>query len=334
VLTEGAIGSCVGNCTHAVSAHAANCWSEFENPLTGDLLLDELHAGEFQRVAARKSGGSRRTGAAGLKNTLRCRCSRRSATGGIAVEQYMARGGPLAVTGAEGWGPPLTGAAGTYCCGNLSEKLPAPAPTVRPRGRERAVRQKPLERDPPYGANTSVLRLTSSSGGWNAHRSPWLSRSMQRASRHAFSDATQSAWAARRHASLFKVLGERFRQTQFYVTGVLATAPRARTHEFPHIGYDDAADGRREHGARRFGARDPSLVPVSGRNTCIHGRAFSLVHRSSAGVVGLPRSLEIKVGRANRRRLAAIECVLRAMRFIFRRRQIRGSGYAPGLRLL
>jgi acetylornithine deacetylase/succinyl-diaminopimelate desuccinylase-like protein len=99
-----------------------------------------------------------------------------------------------------------------------------------------AVRQA-LERDPPYGAHVS-FEPESSSGGWNAPAfAPWFERSMQRASRHAFGrDAVSLGGGGT--IPFLRMLGERFPQTQFFVTGVLG--PHSNAHgpnEFLHIGY-------------------------------------------------------------------------------------------------
>jgi acetylornithine deacetylase/succinyl-diaminopimelate desuccinylase-like protein len=141
----------------------------------------------------------------------------------------------LAVTGADGLPP--TGAAGNVLLPEIvlkvSLRLP---PTVDPVSASQAVRAA-FERDPPYGARVS-FEPESSSGGWNAPAfAPWLEESMQRASRHVFGRDSVSLGGGGTIPFL-RMLGERFPQTQFFVTGVLG--PHSNAHgpnEFLDLGY-------------------------------------------------------------------------------------------------
>ena len=141
----------------------------------------------------------------------------------------------LAVTGADGL--PSLGAAGNVLLPEISLKISLRLPpTVDPVSASRAVREA-LERDPPYGAHVS-FEPESSSGGWNAPAfAPWFEQSMQRASRHVFGREAVSLGGGGTIPFL-RMLGERFPQTQFLVTGVLG--PHSNAHgpnEFLHIGY-------------------------------------------------------------------------------------------------
>jgi acetylornithine deacetylase/succinyl-diaminopimelate desuccinylase-like protein len=141
----------------------------------------------------------------------------------------------LAITGADGL--PAMGIAGNVLlpeiCLKVSLRLP---PTVDPVQASRAVREA-LQRDPPYGAHIS-FESESSSGGWNAPAfAPWFERSMQRASQHVFGREAVSLGGGGTIPFL-RMLGERFPETQFLVTGVLG--PHSNAHgpnEFLHISY-------------------------------------------------------------------------------------------------
>jgi acetylornithine deacetylase/succinyl-diaminopimelate desuccinylase-like protein len=164
----------------------------------------------------------------------------------------------LSVTGAEGL--PALGDAGNvlrpYTALKLSLRLP---PTLAPSVAAEALRNA-LLRDPPHGARVS-LDIESAMGGWQAPPlAPWLERSMQAASRDYFGkDAMYMGTGG--SIPFMGMLGQRFPETQFLVTGVLG--PNSNAHgpnEFLHL-----ATGRRvtacvarvlaDH-ARRDQARD------------------------------------------------------------------------------
>jgi acetylornithine deacetylase/succinyl-diaminopimelate desuccinylase-like protein len=141
----------------------------------------------------------------------------------------------LAVTGAEGL-PPMA-IAGNVLLPEIALKVSLRLPpTVDHESAGRAVRAA-FERDPPYGVKVS-FEPESSSGGWNAPAfAPWFEQSMQRASKHVFGREAVSLGGGGTIPFL-RMLGERFPQTQFLVTGVLG--PHSNAHgpnEFLHIGY-------------------------------------------------------------------------------------------------
>jgi acetylornithine deacetylase/succinyl-diaminopimelate desuccinylase-like protein len=143
------------------------------------------------------------------------------------------------------WRPTLsiTGADGIPACrdaGNtlrpqttltLSFRL---APVMDP-GQAAVIVRTALERDPPYGARVTAT-VESSMGGWNAPAvAPWLEASMHAASREFFGrDAMYMGTGG--SIPFMGMLGERFPQTQFLVTGLLG--PKSNAHgpnEFLHI---------------------------------------------------------------------------------------------------
>jgi acetylornithine deacetylase/succinyl-diaminopimelate desuccinylase-like protein len=141
----------------------------------------------------------------------------------------------LSVTGADGL-PPIRTAGNVLLPEirlKISLRLP---PTVDPAGASQAVRTA-LEHEPPYGAQVS-FEPDSSTGGWNAPAfAPWIERSMQRASRHVFG-REPVYFGGGGSIPFLRMLGERFAETQFLVTGVLG--PHSNAHgpnEFLHIAY-------------------------------------------------------------------------------------------------
>jgi acetylornithine deacetylase/succinyl-diaminopimelate desuccinylase-like protein len=139
----------------------------------------------------------------------------------------------LSVTGAEGL--PAFRSAGNvlrpHTTLKLSFRLP---PTLAPAAAAAAIKRT-LEADPPYGARVS-FEVESAMGGWNAPAlAPWLEQSMQVASRNCFGrDAMYMGTGG--SIPFMGMLGERFPDTQFLVTGVLG--PQSNAHgpnEFLHL---------------------------------------------------------------------------------------------------
>jgi len=113
----------------------------------------------------------------------------------------------------------------------LSFRLP---PTADPEAAAAEVKRV-LESDPPAGARVT-FNADSTMGGWNAPAlSPWLAEAMQRASRNHFGkDALYMGTGG--SIPFMGMLGRRFPEAQFLVTGLLG--PQSNAHgpnEFLHI---------------------------------------------------------------------------------------------------
>jgi acetylornithine deacetylase/succinyl-diaminopimelate desuccinylase-like protein len=139
----------------------------------------------------------------------------------------------LTVTGAEGL-PPL-GQAGNvlhpYTTLKLSFRLP---PNCDPDTATREIKQA-FEDDPPWGAQVE-FRIGSSMGGWNAPVvAGWLDEVAQRASQAHFGKPAMYMGTGG-SIPFMGMLGERFPDAQFMVTGVLG--PKSNAHgpnEFLHV---------------------------------------------------------------------------------------------------
>ncbi len=139
----------------------------------------------------------------------------------------------LTITGLDGL-PALRDAGNVlvpHVSAKLSFRLP---PTADPQRAARVIKEI-LEREPPYGVRVAFT-AESTMGGWDAPPvEPWLEDSMQRASREFFGrDAMYMGTGG--SIPFMGMLGERFPQTQFLVTGVLG--PHANAHgpnEFLHL---------------------------------------------------------------------------------------------------
>jgi acetylornithine deacetylase/succinyl-diaminopimelate desuccinylase-like protein len=143
------------------------------------------------------------------------------------------------------WRPALavTGAAGLPAlqdAGNVLRPRTAIRVSLRiPPGCDPAKASERLkqlfETDPPYGARV-VFELGQSAAGWSAPKmSPWLSDSVTRASEAFF--GREPAYMGEGGSTPFMdMLGKRFPEAQFLITGVLG--PNSNAHgpnEFLHI---------------------------------------------------------------------------------------------------
>jgi acetylornithine deacetylase/succinyl-diaminopimelate desuccinylase-like protein len=139
----------------------------------------------------------------------------------------------LAVIGIDGLPDPLN--AGNVLLpstvAKLSLRLP---PTLDPEEAGDRVRAL-LEKDPPYGSRIEY-EPGPGAAGWNAPAlSPWLEQSLERASEAAFG-APPAYMGEGGSIPFMAMLGEKFPQAQFVVTGVLG--PHSNAHgpnEFLHI---------------------------------------------------------------------------------------------------
>jgi len=139
----------------------------------------------------------------------------------------------LAVTGADGL-PPLADAgnvARPRTALKLSLRLPPTCDAERAAHEVRAL----LETDPPYGARVR-FEPEASAAGWNAPAlAPWLAESVDRASgRHFGREAVFMGEGG--SIPFMGMLGEKFPDAQFLVTGVLGPGSNAHgPNEFLHI---------------------------------------------------------------------------------------------------
>ena len=97
-----------------------------------------------------------------------------------------------------------------------------------------------LEADPPYGAKVT-FKTEAAGAGWNAPAlAPWLKASLDRASRAAFGRGA-AMMGEGGSIPFMGMLGEKFPEAQFVITGVLG--PHSNAHgpnEFLHIGMGKA----------------------------------------------------------------------------------------------
>jgi acetylornithine deacetylase/succinyl-diaminopimelate desuccinylase-like protein len=139
----------------------------------------------------------------------------------------------LAVIGIDGLPDPIN--AGNVLLPSTTAKLSLRLPpTLDPETAGDRVRAL-LEKDPPYGARVEY-EPGPSAAGWNAPAlSPWLEQSLAHASKASFG-APPAYMGEGGSIPFMAMLGEKFPQAQFVVTGVLG--PHSNAHgpnEFLHI---------------------------------------------------------------------------------------------------
>ncbi|HET7786611.1 MAG TPA: M20 family metallopeptidase [Myxococcales bacterium] len=139
----------------------------------------------------------------------------------------------LSITGMEGL-PPL-GSAGNvlrpFTACKISMRIP---PKVDPNVAARALKDA-LEKDPPHGARVT-FEGEKSSTGWDAPPlAQWLSSAVDRASRSCFGKPPM-AFGEGGTIPFMGMLGEKFPEAQFLITGVLGPGSNAHgPNEFLHI---------------------------------------------------------------------------------------------------
>jgi acetylornithine deacetylase/succinyl-diaminopimelate desuccinylase-like protein len=139
----------------------------------------------------------------------------------------------LAVTGIGGM--PSLDSAGNVLRPLTSVKLSLRVPPTLNGVKAGAFLKQLLEKDPPYDAKVTFV-LEKDGSGWNAPQlSPWLEQAVADASQHYFG-APAVYMGEGGSIPFMGMLGEKFPQAQFLITGVLG--PHSNAHgpnEFLHI---------------------------------------------------------------------------------------------------
>jgi acetylornithine deacetylase/succinyl-diaminopimelate desuccinylase-like protein len=233
VLTEGVHSGSASGIVPSSFRVLRQVLARIEDPETGRVLLDDLHVpiSKARRAQLEASAGALRhevvdslPWAEGMRPVLS------DVTELILNRTWRPA---LSVTGMDGM-PPLASAGNVlrpYTAVKLSMRLP---PGVDAEGATRAMKTA-LEKDPPYGARVTFT-AESAAAGWAAPElAPWLEAAMDQASRAYFQRPAMSMGEGGT-IPFMAMLGEKFPEAQFLITGVLG--PRSNAHgpnEFLHI---------------------------------------------------------------------------------------------------
>ena len=209
--------------------------ARLENPVTGELLAEELHVAipkdrRAQIVAAAQVLGNAVAGKIPFAQGVQ-------PVSNDPVELLINSTwrATLAVTGADGL--PAVVSAGNVLLPELAFKLSVRLPPTVDGARAVAAVRRLLESDPPYGAQVR-FEGAAATDGWNAPAfADWLEKSISRASQRVFGrDAVHVGCGGT--IPFMGMLGKQFPRTQFFITGVLG--PHSNAHgpnEFLHIDY-------------------------------------------------------------------------------------------------
>jgi acetylornithine deacetylase/succinyl-diaminopimelate desuccinylase-like protein len=235
VLTEGVHSGAASGIVPSSFRIARHLLSRIENPETGEITVPDLEVAiPVERIRQANAAASI------LGDTVVREMPFAGGTGAMAAgnsEAILQRSwkAQLAVTAIDGYPAPEQG--GNVLLPYTTLKLSMRLPPTCDGDAARAALKKALECDPPYGAEV-VFDVPRGDNGWNApHLSPWLAAALDKASNAAFGKpcAFQGEGGS---IPFMGMLGRRYPDTQFVITGVLG--PHSNAHgpnEFLDIGY-------------------------------------------------------------------------------------------------
>ncbi len=232
-LTEGVHSGAGTGIAPSVFRIARTLLARVESDVTGDLLVDELQAPiPPARIAqARAAAGVLGAQIAGKLPFVPGARPLTDAPVELVLNNTWRP--TLAITGAAGL--PALENAGNVLLPRIDLKLSFRLPPSTDAAIAAAAVKSKLEADPPYGVRVE-FDVDSSLAGWDAPPvAPWLEAAMSDASKATFGrDAMYLGTGG--SIPFIGMLGERFPETQFLVTGVLG--PHANAHgpnEFLHL---------------------------------------------------------------------------------------------------
>jgi len=209
--------------------------ARLENPVTGELLIEELQIAIPPDRRAQISAAAKVLGnsVAGKMPFLKGVQPLSNDPAELIINSTWRA--TLAVTGADGLPPARN--AGNVLLPEVTLKLSLRLPPTTDPAKASAAVKEVLERDPPYGAKVTFT-VGAESTGWNAPPfAPWLEESISAASRHVYGKDAVSVGCGGT-IPFMGMLGQQFPSTQFFITGVLG--PHSNAHgpnEFLHIDY-------------------------------------------------------------------------------------------------
>jgi acetylornithine deacetylase/succinyl-diaminopimelate desuccinylase-like protein len=233
VLPEGVHSGDAGGIVPDSFRLARHLLSRIEDPSTGAILLSELHTEvpSARLEQARAVADALGPAMDGRFPTLDGAQTR----GGDPLELVLNRTWrpALAVTGADGL--PAVADAGNVLRPRTDLQLSLRLPPTVDAARALAAVTRALTADPPPGARVTFTP-GQAAGGWEAPPlADWLAESATRASEAYFDRPaafTGEGWSI----PFMAMLGERFPQTQFLITGVLGPGSNAHgPNEFLHL---------------------------------------------------------------------------------------------------
>ena len=232
IVTEGLHSGDVSGMIPSSFRISRSLLSRIEDEVTGDILLPAL---EVAIPADRVREAQATAAAVGSLADRYPFVDDAGPTTDDAVEQLLSRTWrpALSVVGAEGL-PPVGRAGNVLRPGTklkLSMRLP---PTCEPAGAVDAMRTA-LVTDPPYGARVTFTGMEQAPG-WNAPEfAPWLVEALDAASTATFGEPSRT-FGEGGTIPFMGMLGERFPDAQFVITGVIGPDGNAHgPNEYLHV---------------------------------------------------------------------------------------------------
>ncbi|MEQ1873091.1 MAG: M20/M25/M40 family metallo-hydrolase [Ilumatobacteraceae bacterium] len=231
ILTEGVHSGEASGVVPSSFRIARALLDRLEDSSTGELLLPELH----EQIPADRQQQAKETAAEFPIGGHFPFVDGAHPVMDDATEQLLARTWKptLSLTGVDGI-PPVSAAGNVlrpHTSLHLSVRLP---PTCDPDRALKAI-EKCLTANPPYGAKVQFLD-GHAGPGWNAPAfAPWLWNALETAGQETFGNATR-AFGEGGSIPFMGMLGQRFPEAQFVITGALG--PGANAHgpnEYLHV---------------------------------------------------------------------------------------------------
>ncbi len=232
IVTEGLHSGDVSGMVPSSFRIARSLLERIEDSATGEILLPELSVEIPEHRLAEAAATAEEIGAIADRYPF---VDGAGPTSADPAEQLLSRTWrpALSVVGADGL-PPASRAGNVLRPSTtlkLSFRLP---PTADAAAAAEAV-TRALEADPPYGARVTFSDVESAAG-WNApETAPWLSTALDTASNASFGAGARS-FGEGGSIPFMGMLGEKFPDAQFVITGVLG--PDANAHgpnEYLHV---------------------------------------------------------------------------------------------------
>ncbi len=233
-LSEGVHSGGAGGIVPSSFRIARQLLSRIEDETTGEILLPELNA-EIPRQRVDQLTASAASLAEEVSAGMPFHPGAHAVDDSVPVLLLNRAWRPqLEVTGAAGL--PAIEKAGNVLRPSTTLKLSVRLPPSVDAGVARAALKRRLEADPPYGAKVA-FECAEAANGWDAPPlAPWLEKSTNVASQAIFGRPL-GFMGEGGTIPFMAMLGRRFPQAQFLITGVLG--PRSNAHgpnEFLHLG--------------------------------------------------------------------------------------------------
>ena len=235
VLTEGVHSGAASGIVPSSFRIARQLLSRIENVETGEIIVPQLQVAiPAERIAQAKAAAEILGDTVITELPFAGQTSAMSVSNVDAILQKTWKA-QLAITAVEGYPTPANG--GNVLLPVTTLKLSLRVPPSGDAEAARVAVKTVLERDPPYGAQVT-FDAPRGENGWNAPAlAPWLQAALDKASHAAFGKP-MAAQGEGGSIPFMGMLGRKYPDTQFVITGVLG--PHSNAHgpnEFLDIDY-------------------------------------------------------------------------------------------------